>query len=65
MTLTLHKIQVHYSGVKQWWAYSSRMFAIALAETGRETCERIVLSLVFIMLQQHGNKSSKVHFKQR
>jgi len=31
MTLTLHKIQVHYSGVKQWWAFSSRMFAIALA----------------------------------
>jgi len=32
------------------------------AEAGCESRERIILLLVFIALQQHGNKSSKVHF---
>ena len=35
------------------------------AEAGCETCERIVLLLIFISQQYHGNESSKVHFKLR
>jgi len=47
MTLTLHKSQVHCSGDIQWWVRSSFMFAPSPAEAGCETCERIVLLLVF------------------
>jgi len=47
MTLTLHKIQVHYSGWMQWCASNSLMSASFPAEVGRETGKRIVL-LVFI-----------------
>jgi len=32
------------------------------AEVGCESRERFVLQLVFIALQQHGNKSAKVRF---
>ena len=35
------------------------------AEAGCETCERIVLLLIFISQQYRGNESSKVHFKLR
>jgi len=48
IALTLYKSHVHYAGVKQWWACSSLMSSLFPAEAGCETCERIVLLLVFI-----------------
>ena len=47
--LTLRKSQIHCSGVRQWWAYSSLMSTLLPAEAGCETSERIVLSLVSIV----------------
>ena len=60
--LTLHKSHVHSYSVMQWWACSSLMTPPLPAEAGCESRERIVLLLVFIALQQHGNQSSKDHF---
>jgi len=48
MTLTLHETQVHSNDVMQWWNCSSLVSAPLRAEGGCETCERIVLLLVFI-----------------
>ena len=49
MTLTLHKSQVHCTGVVQLWACSSLVSALFPAEEAIcETGKRIVLSLVFI-----------------
>ena len=60
--LTLHKSQVHSYSVMQWWAYSSVISPPLPEEASCESRELVVLLLVFIALQQHGNKSSKVHF---
>jgi len=46
--LTLHKSQVHFSGVMQWRACSSLICTALPAETGFQACDRIVLLLVFI-----------------
>jgi len=35
------------------------------ADSRCETCERIVLLLLFVAYQQHGKEPSKVHFKLR
>jgi len=48
MTPTQHKGQFPCSGVIPWWACSSLMSAPLPAEAGCETCEQIVLLLVFI-----------------
>jgi len=48
MTLTLHKSQVHCTGVTQWWACSSLVPALFSAEAGCETGKRVVFSFVFI-----------------
>jgi len=56
MTHTMQETQVHCSGVVQWWAYSSLMSASLPAEAGCKTCEQIILLLVFIVQQWHGNK---------
>jgi len=45
MMLTLHKSQVHCSGVMQWRACNSLTL---FAEASCETCKLIVLQLVFI-----------------
>ena len=45
-TLTLHKSQVHCSGVMQWWACSSLVPAFLPAEAGCQTCDRGVSLLV-------------------
>jgi len=56
--LTLHKSRVHSSyNFMQWWACSSLISPPLPAEAGCESRDRIVLLLVFIALQQHGNKS--------
>ena len=60
--LTLHKSQVRSYNVMQWWACNSLMFPPLPEEVGCESRERIVVLLLFTALQQHGNKSSKVHF---
>jgi len=38
MTLTMHKSQVHCSGVMQWWACSWLMSVPLPGEAGRQTC---------------------------
>jgi len=48
MSLTLHKIQVHCSGVMQWRAWISLMSTPLPAEAGSETCNRNVPLLGFI-----------------
>jgi len=62
MKLTLHKSQVHSCSVMQWWACSSLVSLPLSAEVGCVCREWIVLLLVFIAYQNHGNKSTKVHF---
>jgi len=48
MALTLHKSQLlDCSGVMQWWACSALMFVPSSADSRCETCERIVLLLLF------------------
>jgi len=48
MAITLHKSQLHYSGVVQWWAYSSLMSTPSPADSLCETCERIVLLFLLV-----------------
>ena len=49
VTFTLHKSQDHWSGVMQWRDCSSLMSAPLPAEAGCETCEQIIVLLVFIV----------------
>jgi len=56
--LVVHTSQVHCSGVTQWWACISLTSAPLLAETGCETCQRIVLQLGLYCVTVHGNKGS-------
>jgi len=49
MALTLHKSQIHCSGVMQWWVCSSLMSTPSVCRLKRyETCQSIFLLLLSV-----------------
>jgi len=59
MALTLHKSQLHYSGVMQWWACSSLMTTPSSAESRCQLASALFYCCPLLRWQWHGNESQR------
>jgi len=63
MTLTMHKNEVHYAGVNQWWAYSYSCLLLCLQRQVAKLASGLFYRWSLLRNNKMAAKSSKVYFK--